>query len=117
MEEQNFSLKGVNVHFTFEDEEITITVSSVDEFFDFTVDAYEMVGLRYEKGIGQKYSEVDFESPFEFLKTLQKVLGNRLSYQEVVEKYFPKKKEEISVYEKFFKILCSDCKKKILEEK
>lgn len=118
MEEETFSLKGVNVHFTFEEaEQITITISSGDDFFDFTVDLYELMDMRYEKGIDQEYSSADFENPYEFLKMINRILGNRLSYKEFMQKYFPNGIKDLSIYEKYLSIVCPDCKKLILEEK
>ena len=113
------TLKNVDVSFTFEDDDnLTLTISSGDEFFDFTLDVHEMCEMRYEKGIGQEYSSAEFDDVDEFLKMMQRILGNKLSYQEIMEKYFPKKKEEkdyLIGLEKWKSAFCNDCKKLISE--
>jgi hypothetical protein len=108
------TLKNVDVHFTLDDDILTVTISCGDDFFDFDIDVHEMMEMRYEKGIGQIYSSSEFDDYSEFLGMIQKILGNRLSYNEVMEKYFPKKKEESS-YEKIWKVICPDCQKLVYE--
>ena len=108
------TLKNVDVHFTLDDNILTLTISSGDDFFDFDIDIHEMENLNYEKGIGQIYSSTGFDDPIEFLVMIGKILGNRLSYKEIQEKYFPKKNEEKG-FNDYFEIICKDCQKLVYQ--
>lgn len=87
------TLKNVDVVFIKgEDGIITASICDGDEFYDLTF-LEENCEYSYEKGIGEKFSFTDFDTFDEFYDFVERNHQNKMSYQECVEKYFPKQEK------------------------
>lgn len=87
------TLKNVNVVFLKGDDGvITVSICDGDEFYDLTF-LEENCEYSYEKGIGEKFSFTDFDTFDEFYNFLERNHENKMTYNECMEKYFPRKEE------------------------
>lgn len=88
------TFKNIDVVFLeSEDGKITVSICDGDEFYDLTF-SLKNGEFRYEKGIGEKYSSSDFSTFGEFYKFMSRNYKNKMTYNEGIENYFSKKKEE-----------------------